>query len=127
MPSPAAPPVQHAMQAPEINLGGTDSETNAIVTGSSVIPASVDAAFRNKQPVYPPEAVRRAEQGAVFLLIHVSPEGLASGVDVLKSSGYRSLDQAARDAVAAWRFLPAVKDGQPIPFDMPLRVSFQLE
>ena len=64
-------------EAPKINLGGTDSETNAIVTGPSVIPASVDAKFRNQEPVYPPEAVRRAEQGAVMLLIHVSPEGLA--------------------------------------------------
>jgi periplasmic protein TonB len=126
-PSPAAPPVRQAMRAPEINLGGTDSETNAIVRGPSVIPARVDAMFRNKEPVYPPEAVRRAEQGAVMLLIHVSPEGLASGVDVLKSSGYRSLDRAARDAVTAWHFLPAVKDGEPIPFDMALRVNFQLE
>lgn len=126
-PSPAAPPVRQAMQAPEINLGGTDSETNALVSGPSVIPARVDAMFRNKEPVYPPEAVRRAEQGAVMLLIHVSPEGLASGVDVLKSSGYRSLDRAAREAVTAWHFLPAVKDGEPIAFDMALRVNFQLE
>ena len=43
----------------------------------SVIPASVDAKFRNREPVYPPEAVRRAEQGAVILLIHVSPAGSA--------------------------------------------------
>jgi periplasmic protein TonB len=71
--------------------------------------------------------VRRAEQGAVILLIHVSQEGLASAVDVLESSGHASLDRAARDAVATWHFLPAVKDGQPIPFDMPMRVTFQLE
>jgi protein TonB len=126
-PTPAAPPVRQAMQTPEINLGGTNDETNAIVTGSRVIPASVDAKFRNKEPVYPPDALRRAEQGAVMLVIHVSSEGLASGVDVLKSSGHLSLDRAARDAVTAWRFLPAVKDGEPIPFDMKLRVSFQLE
>jgi protein TonB len=126
-PAVAAPPVRQAMQAPEINLPGNDSETNAFVIGNHVIPASIDAKSRNKEPVYPPEAVRRAEQGAVILLIHVSPEGLASSVDVLESSGHTSLDRAARDAVAAWRFRPAVKDGQPIPFDMPMRVTFQLE
>jgi protein TonB len=124
----AAPPVQQAMRAPEINLPGNDSETNAFVVGDEhVIPASIDAKSRNREPIYPPDAVRRAEQGAVILLIHVSPLGLASSVDVLKSSGYASLDRSAHDAVAAWRFLPAVKDGQPIPFDMPLRVTFQLE
>jgi periplasmic protein TonB len=124
---PTAPPIQRAIQAPDINLGGTDSETNAIVFGSNVVPASVDTKFRNKEPIYPPDAVRRAEQGAVILLIHVSSLGLASGVDVLKSSGYVALDRAARDAVLQWHFLPAVKDGQPMPFDMPLRVRFHLE
>ena len=123
----AAPPVQQAMQAPEINLPGNDSETNALVMGEHVIPASIDAKFRNLEPVYPSDAARRAEQGAVILLIHVSPQGLASGVDVLESSGHASLDRAARDAVKGWHFLPAVKDGQPIPFNMPLRVTFQLE
>jgi protein TonB len=123
----AAPPVQQAMQAPEISLPGNDSETNALVIGEHVIPASIDAKFRNLEPVYPSDAVRHAEQGAVILLIHVSPQGLASGVDVLESSGHVSLDRAARDAVKGWHFLPAVKDGQPIPFNMPLRVTFQLE
>jgi periplasmic protein TonB len=126
-PTPPSPPVQEAMQAPEIRLPGNDSETNAFVIGDRVIPASVDAKFRNKEPVYPTDAARRGEYGAVILLIHVSPEGLASGVDVLESSGHVSLDRAAHDAVAAWHFRPAVKDGQPIPFDMPIRVTFQLE
>jgi periplasmic protein TonB len=122
-PHAAAPPVQ----APEINLGGNDSETNAIVSGDQVVPASLDAKFHNKEPVYPPDAVRRAEQGAVMLLIHVSADGLTAGVEVLQGSGYVVLDRAARDAVVAWHFLPAVKDGQPIPFDMKLRVVFHLD
>jgi protein TonB len=87
----------------------------------------MDAKFHNQEPAYPPEAVRRAQQGAVILLIHVSPEGLASGVDVFRSSGFSLLDRAARDAVERWHFLPAVKDGVPIPFDMTLRVVFRLE
>lgn len=123
----SVPPVQRAVEAPEINLGGNDSETNAIVSGEQVIPAGVDARYRNKELVYPLEAVRRAEQGAVLLLIHVSPEGLTAGVDVVQGSGYVLLDRAARDAVTAWRFLPAVKNGQPIPFDMKLRVVFHLD
>jgi periplasmic protein TonB len=120
-------PVQRAVEAPEINLNGNNSETNALVSGDHVVPAGVDARFHNKEPVYPLEAVRRAQQGMVTLLIHVSPEGLAAGVDVVQGSGYVLLDRAARDAVVAWRFLPAVKDGQPIPFDMKLRVVFHLD
>jgi outer membrane biosynthesis protein TonB len=37
------------------------------------------------------------------------------------------LDRAAREAVMDWHFLPAVQDGRAIPFDMKLRVVFQLE
>lgn len=123
----SAPPVQHAAEVPIINLGGTDSETNAIASGDHVVPASVDAKFHNKEPIYPLEAARRAEQGTVILLIHVAPNGLANGVDVEQSSGFETLDQAARDAVEGWHFLPAVKDGQPMPFDMQLRVMFHLD
>jgi protein TonB len=127
-PPPVAAPVPPRVQAPpSIDLGGGEDETNAIVTGAYVIPASVDAKFHNKEPVYPPEAARHAEQGAVTLVIHVSPEGLANGVDVLESSGYLILDRAARDAVAGWHFLPAVNDGRPVPFDMTMRVVFRLD
>ncbi len=128
VPQPPSPPVQRTPEAPQIDLAGNDSETNAIVTaGPNVIPASIDAKSRNREPIYPLEAVRRAEQGAVILLIHVSPDGLPAGVDVAQSSGYMLLDRAARDAVWGWHFLPAVQDGRPIPFDMQIRVVFQLD
>ena len=126
-PPTVAPPVPHAQEAPQINLGGTDSDTNAIATGPNLIPASVDAKYHNRDPVYPREAAIRGDHGAVTLLIHISPEGLASDVDIAQSSGYPALDQAARNAVWKWHFLPAVKDGKPIEFDMPLRVVFRLD
>ena len=126
LPPPPAP-ARHAKAAPPISIAGNDDETNAIVTGSQVIPASIDAKSRNLEPVYPREAVLRAEQGAVMLAIHVSAEGLPSGVDILQSSGFGLLDRAARDAVLRWHFLPAVRDGQPIAFDMALRVVFHLD
>jgi periplasmic protein TonB len=109
-----------------MNLGGTDSLTNAVVTGEDVIPARVDATWRNREPVYPRAAALRGEEGAVILLVHVSPMGLASGVQVVQSSGFGRLDQSARDAVATWRFVPAVRDGLPVPFDVPVRVVFEL-
>jgi periplasmic protein TonB len=124
---PVTPPIEPRQEAPQVNIGGNDAETNAIVSGPHVMPASVDAKFRNLEPAYPLEAVRRAEQGAVVLLIHVSPDGLAAGVDVAESSGFVLLDSAAREAAAGWHFLPAVQDGRPIPFNMLLRVVFQLQ
>lgn len=128
-PPPQAPPPQASQRdappAPDFNFAGTDSDSNAIASGDNIIPASPDKKARNRPPIYPEAAARRGQQGAVILVIHVSPLGLAAGVDVVQSSGYAMLDRAARDAVLSWRFNPAVKDGEPIPFDMPMRFLFE--
>jgi protein TonB len=127
VPTVSTPPLPQVQEAPTINLGGSDFDTYAIASGPHVAPARPDADYRNKDPAYPAEAARRAEHGAVILLIHVSSDGLASSVDIAESSGFPLLDNAARDAVLTWHFLPAVKDGQAIPFNMPMRVMFRLE
>lgn len=122
-----APPAPNVDATPRINLGGTDSLSNVLVQGDQVIPAGPDPKVHNREPVYPDEAVRRGEQGAVILLINISPEGLASSVDIARSSGFNLLDRAARDAVATWRFVPAVRDGRPIASSMPMRIVFKLD
>ncbi len=131
LPSPQvpAPRSERSQEAPQITIGGNNSDTNTFVTslGPYVVPATVDSRFHNRNPTYPAAAVRFAEEGAVILLIHVSPEGLPSSIDIQETSGYPDLDQAASDAVSSWHFLPAVKDGKPITFDMPLRIVFRLE
>jgi periplasmic protein TonB len=130
-PRPASPPAPSAPApdinfAPEINLGGTDSLSNVLVQGDHVIPAGPDPRVRNREPIYPLEAARRGEQGTVLLIIHVSPEGLADGVDIARSSGFGMLDRAAYDAVARWKFVPAVQDGQAVSSVITLRVVFEL-
>ncbi len=109
------------------NLGGTNSQSNALASGDGVIPASPDQLHRNKPPVYPEAAAMRGEQGEVDVVIHVSPSGLPFGVDVARSSGYPALDQAAVHAVQTWRFVPAVKDGQPIPSEVPMHFVFSMD
>jgi periplasmic protein TonB len=118
-----APP--QSQEAPVFDLSGTDSESNAIVMGGRVIPAMKDDRFRNRPPAYPVEAQMRGEHGEVTLLIHVSEDGVTSGVDVLESSGFDVLDQAAVTAVRKWHFRPAIKEGRPVPFDMPFRFVYE--
>jgi len=120
-----SPPVAPARPA-EVNLGGGDDLTNALASGRDVLAAKVDAHWRNREPVYPPDAAARGERGAVTLLIHVGPDGLVSGIDVAETSGFIVLDRAAREAVRTWHFLPAVRDGKPVSSEMPLRVLFQM-
>jgi periplasmic protein TonB len=122
-----APPAPQANEAPHINLGGTDSLSNVLVRGTQVIPAGPDTKVHNKEPIYPLEAARRGEQGLVILLVHVAPDGTVAGIDIAQSSGFSLLDHAARDAVATWKFVPAVRNGQPIPSSIPLRIMFDLD
>jgi len=125
---PTAPPASFAAPlGPRRNVGGTDSPSNAVARGDNVIPAQADARYRNRPPVYPAEAQAKGQQGAVTLLIHVSPAGLPLGTEVIESSGFVVLDQAAREAVETWHFLPALRDGAPVAADMPLRVRFELD
>lgn len=118
------PPAPAAMK---ITLQGTDSPSDAKAWGERVIPAAPDAVFHNRPPEYPEESVVNGEHGTVVLLIHVSPAGRPASVDVVRSSGYVLLDTAARDAVSRWRFLPAVKDGQPVTSNMTMGFVFGFE
>jgi len=123
----APPPAPKSQQAPVFDLAGTESESNAVVLGGHVVPASPDNRFRNRPPIYPPEAEMRGEHGTVVVVIHVSENGAAGRVDVAKSSGVDALDRAAVDAVRKWRFRPALKQGHAIPFDMPFRFVFEAD
>jgi len=59
--------------------------------------------------------------------VRVDEHGKPIEVLILKSSGSRELDNAARDHVlAAWRFNPAQRDGHAIPAWAQVPVKFSL-
>lgn len=70
------------------------------------------AYLHNPAPDYPPMALQRRWEGTVLLNVHVLATGSAGEVTVIASSGHESLDDAAREAVAAWRFVPARRAGR---------------
>lgn len=80
--------------------------------------------LNNPRPAYPAMAVRMGWQGKVMLSVAVLRDGRAGQVSVQRSSGHAVLDDAALQAVRAWRFVPARHDGQlvdqtflvPLPF-----------
>jgi len=79
------------------------------------------------QPEYPLLARRRGYQGRVVVAASVLSSGEVEFASLVSSSGYGMLDDAALDAVKAWRLLPARKDGEAvegrieIPFDFVLQ------
>ena len=68
----------------------------------------------NCQPVFPPAAVRRREQGLVVVRVVVSPDGRAVSASIAQSSGAETLDEAALAKVLRdCRFIPATRNGAP--------------
>jgi protein TonB len=111
---------------PAVNLGDADDEHDALtVTGDNVVSSGPDAKYVNMPPSYPHEAVRRHQQGSVQVLVHVTPQGDAGGVDMITSSGSPALDNAALAAVMKWHFKPAIRDGVPVASVYPLQMNFR--
>ena len=72
-------------------------------------------ALMSPAPPYPPQAVREGLTGIVELEILVGIDGRPIEVTIVRSSGHRVLDQAARRVVLAqWTFRPAMHDGRAV-------------
>jgi protein TonB len=93
-----------------------------LYTTAPKIPAYVN----NPKPLYPLAAKRRGMQGSVLLEVTVSATGTAAQINIKVSSGFRLLDRAAREAVAAWTFIPATKNGENIEATVEIPVRFEL-
>jgi len=76
-------------------------------------------------PAYPKEARVARVQGKVELQVVVTDDGTVSDVKVTKSLD-NGLDELAVQTAKTWRFLPAIKDGIPVPAKIPATVSFRL-
>lgn len=123
---PAPQPAPKALQTPAdvpaagtaVNVASiapvtTQQVAEAVAPAAPAAPAPVtaprfDAAYlNNPKPAYPFAARRLGEEGTVLLHVRVSADGLPVKIEVRTSSGSERLDEAARTAVAQWRFVPA--------------------
>jgi protein TonB len=110
-PAPPAPPVAAAPPAPP-----------------AVTEASFDADYlHNPKPVYPMAARRRGDEGSVLLRVRVGVDGNPLSVEIGQSSGSRLLDEAARDAVLRWRFVPARRGSETIESWVGVPITFRLD
>lgn len=78
-------------------------------------------------PVYPELARRRGQQGRVLLRCLVDAGGRVTGVEIVESSGYSMLDNAAEQAVRRWHFSPARNAGLPVAGSAVVPVEFRLK
>jgi len=100
----------------------------AAQAAAPVTQASFNAAYlNNPRPAYPRLSRRLNEQGKVLLRVRVSAEGRPEQVNLHQSSGHNRLDDAARRAVAQWRFVPAKQGDAPVASWVIVPIEFKLE
>ncbi|MBP6861947.1 MAG: energy transducer TonB [Neisseriaceae bacterium] len=103
--------------------GSSNSSSNQ---GSVTQPTHIGGHLNNPQPPYPPQSEEAEEEGSVGLRVRVEANGRASDVQLAKSSGYPRLDRSALRTVRGWRFTPATRGGEPIPYNYTFSVQFKL-
>ena len=80
-----------------------------------------------KKPSYTPEAMRKRIQGRVEVEAIIDKKGKPTNVKITRSlDAEYGLDKKAVDAVKAWRFKPATKDGKPVASKIEIELTFTL-
>ena len=77
------------------------------------------------EPEFSEEARKNKWQGVVILRLIIGTDGKPHDITVQRSLGM-GLDEKAKEAVQQWRFEPGTKDGQPVPVEVSMEVSFRL-
>ncbi|MDE2366895.1 MAG: energy transducer TonB [Betaproteobacteria bacterium] len=65
-------------------------------------------------PAYPALSRRLGEEGKLVLRVELDEKGRVNVAQVVNSSGFKRLDEAAMAAVKTWRCNPPVRNGQPV-------------
>lgn len=77
-------------------------------------------------PRYPESARREQKEGTAVIGLTIAEDGSVTQTWVESSSGDSRLDSAAAEAVYAWRFVPARRNGVPISARSRVPVIFEL-
>lgn len=93
-----------------------------------IVPPRTDAAhLNNPAPAYPTISRRLGEEGLVLLDVHIQPDGSVSEIRLKRSSGFARLDDSAIEAVRRWRYVPARRGNEAIPFWYVQPIRFALD
>ena len=77
------------------------------------------------QPPYPPQEERAERPGRVVVRILVGIDGRVKRVDRLEATSDAFFTATERQALRAWRFKPATRDGVPIEAERMMTVTFR--
>lgn len=77
-------------------------------------------------PIYPPRARMRKIEGVVVVEFVVAEDGTARGIEVISAQPSSIFTEAAKSAIARWRFSPGTKAGKAVASRVRQTVKFNL-
>lgn len=108
-------------QSAGTGAGGSGGTASA---STRVLPPRI---LRQTEPAYPETLRQQRIEGRVAVRMLVLEDGSVGDANVVSSSGYGEMDEAALDAVRQWQFVPARQDGGgAVRCRTTLSVSFRL-
>lgn len=81
-------------------------------------------ATRTVDPAYPMQLMRQNVSGTVIVYAVIHADGSVGDVRVLSGVDNR-LDRFASEAVAQWKFEPAMKNGSPVDVEATFKIPFR--
>jgi protein TonB len=112
-----------------------DQQTAHSVASDMIIPPAGSASARdnfpisdihNPSPEYPEMAIFLGYQGNAIVRIKVSAKGLSEGVEILRSSGHKILDEVVVKTLKKWRFTPSKHGNTPMAGSVIISVIYIL-
>lgn len=85
------------------------------------------AVLAQPAPAYPPLSRRLGETGVVKVRLKIGVAGQVLAAELVASSGFARLDEAALAAVKRWRFAPPSRDGVPMAVETVAPIRFTLD
>ncbi len=97
------------------------------VTGKNVVlPKPIPETHKFLRTDYPTLSIRNGEQGEAVFRIQVLESGNVGDIELLDSSGFSLLDEAARSMVRRFTYQPGMVDGAPAAMRTMSRIFFEL-
>ncbi|MBX7157490.1 MAG: energy transducer TonB [Verrucomicrobiae bacterium] len=119
-------PTTQSSQKPSQTLTKHKPATSSTQQPSGATFTAAPDSLHNSPPLYPDIARQKGQEGFVLLQVQVSEQGIPLNVQLLKSSRFPLLDQAALKSVRQWKFKPAQFNGHPIASQVNVPIQFRL-
>lgn len=107
-----------------LDLGDTPADPPHM---PALVEARPDARYmRSFQPDYPAAMLRMEIEGAVTVRVLIDADGRVRDVILISAADPAFFDATRRQALRAWRFVPATRDGVPVASEKVMTVHFRL-